>query len=357
MNICYVVPALVHKAPVIVALRLAAEMTRLGNYVEVWYFDKDVETSLPSGVVHRHVKFGLISKKEAEKSCLFDVVHSHMLRPDMFVFLNKNKFPGAVFISTLHNYFVEDLRNRYSFIFSAALAFLWNLSWLRHDRLVSLSRHGVDYYKRMSINKSVCYAYNGVKLDPELPLEPRYVDSINILRSKCKVLLGSYCVVSNSKGLEAILPALARNIDYGLVVIGDGPAKSALIREAFVLGVSDRCVFLPSIPNAYLYNVFFDIYAMPSRSEGFGLALIEAALYEKKIICSDIPIFRELFDSSAVTYFSLDNGSSLDKAITIALCDDIKPANARAKAEDSYSVTRMGRQYVDIYRAALRESH
>ena len=36
---------------------------------------------------------------------------------------------------------------------------------------------------------------------------------------------------------------------------------------------------------------------MPSLYEGFGIPLIEGIFYKKQIICSDIPIFREIGQS------------------------------------------------------------
>ena len=43
------------------------------------------------------------------------------------------------------------------------------------------------------------------------------------------------------------------------------------------------------------YLPYFDVYVMPSYSEGFGLAMVEAALARRAIVCSDIPSFHEIF--------------------------------------------------------------
>lgn len=49
---------------------------------------------------------------------------------------------------------------------------------------------------------------------------------------------------------------------------------------------------------------------MASRAEGFGLPLIEAAKYGCPIICTDLPIFREV-TAGAVTYFPVGDGEAL----------------------------------------------
>ena len=54
---------------------------------------------------------------------------------------------------------------------------------------------------------------------------------------------------------------------------------------------------------------------MSSYSEGFGLAMVEAALVHKPIVCSDIPSFHEIFEENEVAFFELDNIDSLLTAI------------------------------------------
>lgn len=41
---------------------------------------------------------------------------------------------------------------------------------------------------------------------------------------------------------------------------------------------------------------------MSSRSEGFPLSLLEAMIYKRNIVCSDIPIFKEILSENEVTF-------------------------------------------------------
>ena len=58
---------------------------------------------------------------------------------------------------------------------------------------------------------------------------------------------------------------------------------------------------------------------LPSRAEGFGLPLIEAAMKGKKIIANDIPIFREVANdySLQVQFYAKNCPKSLANAITL----------------------------------------
>ena len=59
----------------------------------------------------------------------------------------------------------------------------------------------------------------------------------------------------------------------------------------------------------YFYNNSL-MYVFPSIDEGFGIPLIEALKLKVPVICSDIPIFREIADDS-VLYFKKQNEINL----------------------------------------------
>ena len=52
------------------------------------------------------------------------------------------------------------------------------------------------------------------------------------------------------------------------------------------------------------------MYVFPSIDEGFGIPLIEALKLKVPVICSDIPIFREIAEDS-VLYFDKQNEINL----------------------------------------------
>ena len=52
------------------------------------------------------------------------------------------------------------------------------------------------------------------------------------------------------------------------------------------------------------------MYVFPSIDEGFGIPLIEALKLKVPVICSDIPIFREIAGDS-VLYFEKQNEFNL----------------------------------------------
>lgn len=87
--------------------------------------------------------------------------------------------------------------------------------------------------------------------------------------------------------LIATLPVLLKSFpDVQLVTVGEGsdlPRMQSLARKS---GVSGHVHFLPFIAHDELPNVYdhCDVFAMPSRGEGFGLVFIEAMARGKPVI-------------------------------------------------------------------------
>ncbi len=76
-------------------------------------------------------------------------------------------------------------------------------------------------------------------------------------------------VVKIFAGLNAKIPSV-------LVMVGDGPDRDAAEEEARALGVQDSVSFLGKIDNIAPLLAGADLFLLPSQSESFGLAALEA---------------------------------------------------------------------------------
>ena len=108
-------------------------------------------------------------------------------------------------------------------------------------------------------------------------------------------------------------------------------------------------LFLGFREEAHRLFPLVDIYAMTSRSEGFSLALVEAAMYGKRIVCADIPGMREKFSEEEVTYFDVDSPQELAEAVLTANEHPEKGERAKAVAEERFSTERMYEGYEGVY--------
>ena len=100
-----------------------------------------------------------------------------------------------------------------------------------------------------------------------------------------------------------------------------------------------------------------DLFVVPSRSEGFSLVLQEVARQKKPVVCSDIPIFRELFAQNEVPFFTLEDIDGLVNVIKEA-ADQQKSYEKKVfdKFLSSYTSVHMAKNYLDIYKNIARQT-
>jgi len=100
------------------------------------------------------------------------------------------------------------------------------------------------------------------------------------------------------KGLAVLLHAVSRIAggDIRVIVVGDGDLRRVYQRQARELGLVDRVLFVGSIadPSLPAYFAAADMLVLPSltRSEAFGLVLLEAMATGTPVIASDLPGVR-----------------------------------------------------------------
>lgn len=87
------------------------------------------------------------------------------------------------------------------------------------------------------------------------------------------------------RGFAKALPQLPGN--SLLLIMGSGPLELALKNLAAELGVVDKVRFAGQVPNGRRYFRAFDVFALTSDHEPFGMVLLEAMAAGLPIICSD----------------------------------------------------------------------
>jgi glycosyltransferase involved in cell wall biosynthesis len=114
------------------------------------------------------------------------------------------------------------------------------------------------------------------------------------------------CVAQHrrNKNVLVAIRAFKRTIATGritsetkLIIVGmPGPESRSLYKFVRTSGLSDRVVFVSGISDAEMSWCYrnCELLLAPSIVEGFGLPVVEAQLAGCRIVCSDIPAFREV---------------------------------------------------------------
>jgi glycosyltransferase involved in cell wall biosynthesis len=164
------------------------------------------------------------------------------------------------------------------------------------------------------------------------------------------------------KGVDVAVRALAlareRHPDAVLVVLGEGPERTALEELARSLGVADA-VFLPGrVGDVAAWLVRAEVVVHPARWEGFGLALLEAMLAGRPVVAARASSAPELVaDGETGILVPTDDPPALAGALGRLLdAPDLAHRFGEAgalRARDRFSVARMADRTLDVYRGAL----
>lgn len=128
---------------------------------------------------------------------------------------------------------------------------------------------------------SVRTIYNGVPADQNSPGRAKP-------SADGPPVVGTLARLDPIKGLDTLIDSLALLPGVHLVVAGEGPERERLQHQAERLGVADRVRFLGWVDDARRLFGGFDLFVLPSRSESFPLAVIEAMLAGLAVVATDV---------------------------------------------------------------------
>jgi glycosyltransferase involved in cell wall biosynthesis len=103
--------------------------------------------------------------------------------------------------------------------------------------------------------------------------------------------------------------------NFHLKVTGNKPTETeiALFRE---LKITEHIVFTGQVDDKELFMLYNQAFCFifPSLLEGFGMPLLESFIAKCPVICSDIPVFREICGNAAA-YFNTGEQESISASL------------------------------------------
>jgi N-acetyl-alpha-D-glucosaminyl L-malate synthase BshA len=101
-----------------------------------------------------------------------------------------------------------------------------------------------------------------------------------------------------------VLKLVQEQIDSKLVLVGDGPDRSECERLSRELGLSSRVIFLGKQEALVDILTAADLFLIPSQSESFGLAALEAMACGLPVISSSVGGLPELIKHSETGFIA-----------------------------------------------------
>lgn len=228
-----------------------------------------------------------------------DIVHTHMSKAALIGGIAARIARVPVVVNTAHNLGVVAFRS-----FWARALF-----WIYDKLLLSLTTDAV-----VTVSARVRKALVGLRLLPahHVVAIPNGIDDCPLrARSEARAaVLGdanaSYPVVGTIarlvwfKGLDALVAAAPRVLhavpDCRFAIFGEGPLLDDLRAQAASLGVAERFLWLGESRDARSLLDAFDLFVLPSVSEGMPVTILEAMMAAKAVVATDVGGVGELVD-------------------------------------------------------------
>ena len=166
----------------------------------------------------------------------------------------------------------------------------------------------------------------------------------------------------STKGVSVLIEAakrlLADGDDFVIKIIGSGPERAQLERQAG--GLAGNIQFLGHVPDNDLADVLSDVCTVivPSLAgEVFGLVAAENMLRGKAVIVSDLGSLREIVGTAGITT-AAGNTSDLTAAMRRIVRDPamsrVLGKEARARATQVFGMREMIESHISAYHQAIQ---
>ena len=345
MKIAYIIPSLINSGPIRVVHSLVNELQK-EHEIEIYYFKVPQRDKLTFEVPTHQIRFG-----DAIAFDSYDIIHSHTILADAYLYYHNKKIKRAKMVTTLHNYAKEDLPLSYGQIKGHLMARFWNYITAKHNQIVVLSQDAKRYYQKFWKNKNITYVYNGV---PPFKFQGVSKEKTPFIKIGAIASAGG---VSKRKGFDQIIKALVYLEGYTLNIIGKETDESQILRElAQELGVFDRVFFLGYTSDIGRFIEEMDLFVVSSLSEGLPLSMLEIARAKKPIVCSKIPIFEEIMRRDDAAFFDLGDIEALKEGV-LKVYADLETYGERVYRRylEAFTTEKMAKNYLKVYGELLDE--
>jgi N-acetyl-alpha-D-glucosaminyl L-malate synthase BshA len=148
-----------------------------------------------------------------------------------------------------------------------------------------------------------------------------------------------------------------KEVNAILIMVGDGPERLRAMEKCEKLGIEGKVKFLGKSNQVYQILCYSDLFILPSASESFGLAALEAMMMRVPVISTNVGGLPEVnIDGESGYLLELGDVEGMaQKSITL-LNDEQKLESMKDRAytlAKRFDIEAVVSQYVAVYKAAL----
>ena len=332
---------------------------RLPGYRERVYFH---EVEMAGYPLFEHPPYSLalaVALHDAARKYELDLVHMHYAIPHAAsAFLAREMLQGERelrIVTTLHGTDITLVGLHPSF------QAITQFSILQSDGLTAVS----EYLKRETVRdfnvpaERIEVIPNFVDTDLFRPgREPCHRASLAPGGEPIVMHVSNFRAVKRVEDVVEVFARIRAEVPARMVFVGDGPERPRAAQRADDLGVRDHVLFLGKHASVDELLPCADLFLLPSESESFGLAALEAMASGAPVVASRVGGLVEVIEHGVSGYlFPVGAVEEMARAGIRLLTDNSyrgKIASAgRERALTRFSASSVASRYEDLYRRVL----
>lgn len=220
-----------------------------------------------------------------------------------------------------------------------------------------------DTLRLFNIRKNVEVIYNFIDFEKQASWSDEECMRDTLAKSDEKILTH----VSNLRPVKRVLDVIRifyrvqKEVPSKLILVGDGPDKEKADLLAKELGIKDKILFLGKSDEIRKILCLTDLFLLPSETESFGLAALEAMAAHTPVISSNTGGLSEV-NFNGVTGFLSEVGDVDDMAknALYLLSDDDRLDQFKNQAFESaqqFSIETILPKYVKMYERVIKNGY
>lgn len=277
------------------------------------------------------------------------VLHTHGYKTDLIGLLS-TRGTGCRIVSTPHGWTRQaDFKLMcYEILDRCAFPFFSSVAPLSDELFKNLE--GIP-----GLNGKLCLIRNGVDIG-EIDSVKQAAGEVAKFRNEGNFVIGYIGRLVPSKAIDTLLISVSRLKfeNWRLAIVGEGECRWVLEKQAEELGIADKVCFFGFREDRIAFLRGFDLFVLPSRSEGIPRSVMEAMAAGVPVIASKIQGCRDLIeDGRSGLLCEVDDTEGFTSKIEHVLKDSIfrkeLADSARDRVNRSFSAQTMATAYSNLY--------
>lgn len=218
-----------------------------------------------------------------------------------------------------------------------------------------------DTLRLFKIKKDIKVIYNFIDFEKYAMLGDAECERGALAKDNEKIIthISNFRPVKRISDVIAIFNKVQQKIDAKLLMVGDGPERDKAEKKAIELGIGEKVMFLGNTSELNKILCLSDLFLLPSETESFGLAALEAMAAKTPVISTNSGGLPEVNMNGKTGYLSNvgDTDEMANNAIYI-LEDDNRLKEFKMNAfnfSKKFSIENILPLYEDVYRAVKED--